>query len=64
MSLLPITRSPPCVRIVREDAVFLVIHRAHGWLHTNLAAAFQEAEELAAGHGCDVVPRIVRGRHE
>ena len=53
------TRS--CVRIVREDAVFLVVHRAHGWLHTNLAAAFEEAEKLAAGFGCDVVPRIVGG---
>ena len=52
------------MRIVREDAVFLVIHCAHGWLHTNLTDAFEEAEELAAGHGCDVVPRIVRGRHE
>ena len=59
--ILNLTRRviPPAVRIQREDGIFLVVYRSHGWLHTNLGAALEEAEELAAGHGCKVIPRIV-----
>ena len=53
----------PTVRIIREDPVFYVIYRSFGWGHTNLADALEEARELAAGHGCDIVPRIIPRWH-
>jgi hypothetical protein len=42
---------PGPVRITREERIFLVVCRDHGWLHSNFLDACVEAAELAAGFG-------------
>jgi hypothetical protein len=47
-------RGPFPVRVVREDQIWLVICRDHGWLHARLADAIDDAADIAEGFAVHV----------
>ena len=54
--ILPFTRGPFNVRIEPEKGGegWMVIARAHGWLHGDFCAATADAREIARGFGVSV----------
>lgn len=51
-------RGPFVVLVEREEqGVWLVVSRAHGWLHGDLRQALAEAREVANGFGVTVEVR-------
>jgi hypothetical protein len=54
-------RAPAAVRILREDAGWLVVAGAHGWLHGDEPGALADARWLAGNFG---LPIRRRGKRE
>jgi hypothetical protein len=47
-------RHAACVWIVPEGAVWLVLARGHGWLHSSYSAALADARWLAGNLGFSI----------